>query len=90
MNKVLIGDKIKIIHMKGEPHYKDREDVVTHIDDAGQIHGTWGGCAIIPEIDNFIILNEFRLKNLNLFQTEDQTSTVLALRCLFFITQQIK
>jgi hypothetical protein len=42
--------------MEGEPHYKDREDVVTHIDDAGQIHGTWGGCAIVPEIDDFIIL----------------------------------
>lgn len=43
--------------MKDEPHYKDREGVVTHIDDAGQIHGTWGGCAIIPEIDTYVILN---------------------------------
>ena len=57
MNNVLIGDRIKIIHMDGEPHYKDREGVVTHIDDAGQIHGTWGGCALIPEIDTFVILN---------------------------------
>ena len=55
MNNVHIGDRIKIIHMEGEPHYKDREGVVTHIDDAGQIHGTWGGCAIIPEIDTYII-----------------------------------
>ena len=23
-------------------YYKDREGMVTHIDDAGQIHGTWG------------------------------------------------
>ena len=56
MDKVHIGDKIKIIHMDGEPHYKDREGIVTHIDDAGQIHGTWGGCAIVPEVDEFIIL----------------------------------
>ena len=56
MNNVNIGDTIKIINMKGEPHYKDREGVVTRIDDAGQIHGTWGGCAIIPEVDTYIIL----------------------------------
>jgi hypothetical protein len=24
---------------------------------AGQIHGTWGGCALIPQIDPFVILN---------------------------------
>ena len=58
MDKLHIGDKIKIIHMKGEPHYKDREGIVTHIDDAEQIHGTWGGCAVIPEIDEFIILDK--------------------------------
>ena len=57
MNKANIGDKIKIIHMKGESHYKGREGIVTHIDDAGQIHGTWGGCALIPKIDTFVILN---------------------------------
>ena len=57
MNNVLIGDRIKIIHMEGEPQYTNREGVVTHIDDAGQIHGTWGGCALIPEIDTFVILN---------------------------------
>ena len=56
MNNVLIGDRIKIIHMEGEPHYKGREGVVTHIDDAGQIHGTWGGCALIPEIDTYAII----------------------------------
>ena len=31
MAKVKIGDTIKIIKMDGEPHYKDREGVVTHI-----------------------------------------------------------
>ena len=56
MEKVKIGDTIKIIKMDGEPHYKDREGIVIHIDDAGQIHGTWGGCAIIPEVDTYIIV----------------------------------
>ena len=56
MDKVKIGDKIKIINMEGEPQYTDRVGVVTHIDDVGQIHGTWGGCAIVPEIDTYIIL----------------------------------
>ena len=56
MEKVKVGDRIKIIEMKGEPQYKDREGVVTHIDAAGQIHGTWGGCAIIPKVDEFIVL----------------------------------
>ena len=57
MDKVKIGDTIKIIAMEGEPQYTDREGVVTHIDDARQIHGTWGGCAIIPGIDTYIVLH---------------------------------
>ena len=56
MENVKIGDTIKIIKMEGEPQNTDREGVVTHIDDAGQIHGTWGGCAVIPEVDTYIIL----------------------------------
>ena len=56
MNNVHIGDRIKIIHMDGEPQYTNREGVVTHIDDVGQIHGTWGGCAIVLEVDTYIIL----------------------------------
>ena len=57
MDDVKVGDHIKILNMEGEPQYKDREGVVTHIDDAGQIHGTWGGCAIVPEVDAYIILH---------------------------------
>ena len=56
MEKVKINDTIKIIKMEGEPQYTDREGRVTHIDDAGQIHGTWGGCAVIPEVDTYIIV----------------------------------
>ena len=58
MNEVKIGDTIKIIKMEGEPQYINREGIVTHIDDVGQIHGTWGGCALIPEIDTFITIHD--------------------------------
>lgn len=47
------GDVIRIISMKDEPDYSGRTGIVTIIDDAGQIHGTWGGCALIPEVDCF-------------------------------------
>ena len=55
---VRTGHIFKIIKMEGEPQYTDREGVITHIDDAGQIHGTWGGCALIPEIDSFITIGD--------------------------------
>ena len=50
------GDTIRIIEMKGEPRYDGKIGVVEHIDDIGQVHGTWGGCAIQPERDTFEIL----------------------------------
>ena len=53
-----IGDVIKIINMKDEPQYTGKTGIVKKIDDAGQIHGTWGGCAIIPNIDEYLILEE--------------------------------
>ena len=46
-----VGDKLRIVHMEGEPQYCGKIGVVTLIDDAGQIHGTWGGCALIPGDD---------------------------------------
>ena len=49
------GDKIRVICMSGEPKYTGKIGVVEHIDDAGQLHGTWGGCAIIPTVDQFEI-----------------------------------
>ena len=55
---VRIGDKIKIIYMEGEPNYSGREGIVEYIDDTGQIHGTWGGLAIIPKNDKFEILEQ--------------------------------
>ena len=36
--------------------YPGKEGIVTMIDDIGQIHGTWGGLALVPELDDFTIL----------------------------------
>ena len=55
---VQVGDKIQIIEMKDEGSYTGKIGIVESIDDLGQIHGTWGGCAIIPEIDTFIVLED--------------------------------
>ena len=56
--KVQVGDKIRIINMNGEPQYAGKEGIVERIDDIGQIHGSWGGCALIPECDIFKIIKK--------------------------------
>lgn len=53
-----VGDTIKIIEMKDEPTYKGREGVIESIDSMGQLHGTWGGCAIIPEVDKYEVIKK--------------------------------
>lgn len=53
-----IGDKIKIINMEDEPNYIGKEGVIERIDDIGQLHGTWGGLAIIPEIDEIELVTD--------------------------------
>ena len=53
---ISVGTRIKIVYMQGEPQYTNRQGVVTHIDDAKQIHGTWGGCSLIPGVDTFEII----------------------------------
>jgi len=52
-----VGDKIRITSMD-DPFvhdYEGREGIIKFIDDAGQLHGTWGGLAIIPGVDGFIV-----------------------------------
>lgn len=46
-----VGDKIKIVCMKDVSSYNGRTGVIEHIDDLKQLHGTWGGLAVIPECD---------------------------------------
>ena len=51
------GEKVHIYCMEGEPHYAGREGIVKSIDSLGQIHGTWGGCALWDS-DDFVVLEE--------------------------------
>ena len=37
-------------------NYTGRKGVIEYIDDKGQLHGTWGGLAVIPEIDHIEII----------------------------------
>lgn len=60
--KFKVGDKVRIVFIYGEPHYIGREGVIEHIDDIGQLHGTWGGLALIPETDDIEIISSKVLK----------------------------
>jgi hypothetical protein len=53
-----VGKKIRIIDMEGEPQYSGKEGVVKFVDDMGQLHGSWGGCAIIPNADDFEVIED--------------------------------
>lgn len=60
MDKINIGDTILIVRMDddgGKDLQAKRHDgktgVVESIDSLGQIHGTWGGLALIPGTDEF-------------------------------------
>lgn len=55
---VEVGDTIKIDCMDGEPYYDGKTGIVKSIDDWGQIHGTWGGCALIPGTDSFTVIKK--------------------------------
>jgi len=59
-----IGDKIRIIDMKGEDHYDGREGVIEYIDGLNQLHGTWGSLAIIPEEDFIEVINDETSENI--------------------------
>ena len=53
---VKIGDKIRIIDMKGKPEYTGKTGIVKHIDYIGQIHGSWGCLGLHPEKDKYEII----------------------------------
>lgn len=55
---VRVGDTIRIIVMDGEPQYTNKVGVVRLIDDAGQIHGSWGSCALINGLDRFEVISQ--------------------------------
>ena len=58
LRKKYLGKTIKILDMKGEMCYNNKCGVVQHVDDIGQLHGSWGGCAILPELDSFTIITK--------------------------------
>ena len=55
---IKVGNKIRIVLMNDEPSYSGKIGIVEHIDDIGQIHGSWGGCALIPGVDQFEVVEE--------------------------------
>lgn len=55
--KVKVGDRIRILHLRDEDiRYDGREGTVEFIDAIGQLHGSWGGLAVIPEVDSFVVI----------------------------------
>lgn len=60
---VKVGDTIKILWVDDCGYdtvvdsYIGLEGVVQFIDSIGQLHGTWGGLAIIPSTDKFKVIN---------------------------------
>lgn len=48
-----IGKEIEIINMEEEPSYSGKKGTCVCVDDVGTLHGTWGGCGLIPGVDSF-------------------------------------
>lgn len=58
LEKAYLGKRIRINHLNGEDkRYDGKEGDVCFVDGIGQLHGTWGGLAVIPEEDDFEIIN---------------------------------
>ena len=56
---VKVGDRIRILKMD-DPYalyYPGKEGIVTNIDDMGHLHGTWGGLAVLLDVDEIEVIN---------------------------------
>ena len=56
IRQIEVGDKVKIIKMKDYEKYNNTLGEITSIDSLGQLHGTWGGLALIPGEDDFKVM----------------------------------
>lgn len=56
VEEMYLGKMIKIIHMSGEEDYDGKVGKVEHVDSLLQLHGTWGGLAVILGLDEIEIL----------------------------------
>lgn len=56
--EIKVGDTIRINYMIGEPEYIGKVGVVKRIDDLGQLHGSWGSLAVIPDQDDIDIIKK--------------------------------
>ena len=60
VEEIKIGTTLELIEMQGEKQIpKGLRGIVTHIDDAAQIHVRWqngSSLAIIPEVDKFVVI----------------------------------
>lgn len=54
----ILGKRIRIIAMDGEPSYTGRTGIVMHVDGIGQLHGTWGSLAVIRGTDEYEIIGD--------------------------------
>ena len=57
-----VGDRIRITRLD-DPYtpkgsYVGREGTIEFIDSIGQLHGTWGGLAVIPGVDEYEVIKE--------------------------------
>lgn len=57
VEKKYLNHTIIITEMLGEDDYNGRTGRVTHVDDALQLHGTWGSLAVILDSDKVEILD---------------------------------
>lgn len=58
--EIKVGTNVRILEMDDRlrgAEYEGKTGTVEYIDDMGQLHGTWGGLAIIPEIDTIQVLD---------------------------------
>ena len=59
-NQYKVGQTIRINVLADDPEsdkYAGRVGKITSIDGIGQLHGTWGGLAVIPEVDDITVIS---------------------------------